>query len=107
MFPGNRSCGFSVWMQPSVIVGWASVGIWAADTSGSETILFFVYSTKLLPQLLVIVIALGFTGKERMLHHCNRVRRFCKYNLLDIFPVIWAIRLCATAAMGFQTILGG
>jgi hypothetical protein len=47
---------------------WPDIVIWAATYPWIGTILFFVYATSL-PQLLVIVITLGFTGKERMLHH--------------------------------------
>ncbi|KNY34567.1 MULTISPECIES: phosphatase PAP2 family protein [unclassified Agrobacterium] len=47
---------------------WTGIVLWAAAHPWIGTILFFVYATSL-PQLLVIVIALGFTGKERRLHH--------------------------------------
>ncbi|MES5046709.1 phosphatase PAP2 family protein [Rhizobium nepotum] len=47
---------------------WPDIVLWAATNPWIGTILFFVYATSL-PQLLVIVITLGFTGKERMLHH--------------------------------------
>lgn len=47
---------------------WMGIVTWAATHPWIGTILFFVYATSL-PQLLVIVITLGFTGKERMLHH--------------------------------------
>ena len=42
--------------------------IWAATYPWIGKILFAVYATSL-PQLLLIVITLGFTGKNRMLHH--------------------------------------
>ncbi|WP_332303503.1 phosphatase PAP2 family protein [Rhizobium sp. GR12] len=47
---------------------WPDIVLWATTNPWIGTILFFVYATSL-PQLLVIVITLGFTGKERMLHH--------------------------------------
>lgn len=47
---------------------WAGIVLWAATHPWVGTILFMVYATSL-PQLLVVVITLGFTGKERMLHH--------------------------------------
>ncbi|WP_281037367.1 MULTISPECIES: phosphatase PAP2 family protein [unclassified Rhizobium] len=47
---------------------WMGIVTWAATHPWIGTILFFVYATSL-PQLLVIVITLGFTGKARMLHH--------------------------------------
>lgn len=47
---------------------WAGIVLWAATHPWIGTILFFVYATSL-PQLLVIVLTLGFTGRERQLHH--------------------------------------
>lgn len=47
---------------------WEGIVQWAAVHPWIGTILFFVYATSL-PQLLVIVLTLGFTGRERQLHH--------------------------------------
>ncbi|WP_025593330.1 phosphatase PAP2 family protein [Agrobacterium tumefaciens] len=47
---------------------WRDVVIWAATQPWIGKTLFFVYATSL-PQLLLIVIMQGFTGKDRMLHH--------------------------------------
>lgn len=47
---------------------WAGIVLWAATHPWVGTILFFVYATSL-PQLLVIVLTLGFTGREEQLHH--------------------------------------
>ncbi|MFK3778341.1 phosphatase PAP2 family protein [Agrobacterium sp. NPDC089420] len=47
---------------------WTGIVLWAATHPWIGTILFFVYATSL-PQLLVIVLTLGFTGRERQLHH--------------------------------------
>ncbi|QCL93667.1 phosphatase PAP2 family protein [Agrobacterium tumefaciens] len=47
---------------------WAGIVRWAATHPWIGTVLFVVYATSL-PQLLVIVITLGFTGKEQRLHH--------------------------------------
>ncbi len=47
---------------------WEEIVIWAATRPWIGTILFFVYATSL-PQLLLIVLTLGFTGKNRLLHH--------------------------------------
>jgi hypothetical protein len=47
---------------------WRDVVIWAATDPWIGKTLFFVYGTSL-PQLLLIVIMLGFTGRDRMLHH--------------------------------------
>ncbi|WP_296070635.1 phosphatase PAP2 family protein [uncultured Agrobacterium sp.] len=48
--------------------GWEEIVIWAATRPWIGTILFFVYATSL-PQLLLLVLTLGFTGKNRLLHH--------------------------------------
>ncbi|MFB4373043.1 phosphatase PAP2 family protein [Agrobacterium tumefaciens] len=47
---------------------WPDVVIWAATYPWIGKILFMVYATSL-PQLLLIIITLGFTGKDRVLHH--------------------------------------
>ncbi|MCZ7463721.1 phosphatase PAP2 family protein [Rhizobium rhizogenes] len=47
---------------------WAGIVLWSATHPWIGTILFFVYATSL-PQLLAIVVTLGFTGRERALHH--------------------------------------
>lgn len=47
---------------------WPGVVTWAATYPWIGKLLFVVYATSL-PQLLLIVLALGFTGKYRMLHH--------------------------------------
>lgn len=47
---------------------WPDVVTWAATYPWIGTGLFVVYGTSLI-QLLLIVIMLGFTGKDRMLHH--------------------------------------
>ncbi|MEW9523229.1 phosphatase PAP2 family protein [Agrobacterium radiobacter] len=47
---------------------WTGVVLWAATHPWIGTGLFFVYASSL-PQLLVIVLTLGFTGNQRMLHH--------------------------------------
>ncbi len=47
---------------------WRDMVIWAAANPWIGETLFLVYGTSL-PQLLFIVIMLGFTGKDRMLHH--------------------------------------
>ncbi|MDZ7925720.1 MAG: phosphatase PAP2 family protein [Agrobacterium sp.] len=47
---------------------WPDIVIWAATYPWIGKTLFLVYTTSL-PQLLLIIIALGFTGKDRMLHH--------------------------------------
>lgn len=47
---------------------WAGIVVWAATYPWIGTVLFHVYSTSL-PQLLLIVLTLGFTGRERLLHH--------------------------------------
>ncbi len=46
---------------------WTGIVIWAATYPWIGKILFLVYATSL-PQLLAIIIILGFTGKDRMLH---------------------------------------
>lgn len=47
---------------------WPDIVIWAATYPWIGKMLFMVYATSL-PQLLLIIITLGFTGKDRMLHH--------------------------------------
>lgn len=47
---------------------WPDVVTWAATHPWVGKTLFAVYATSL-PQLLLIVITLAFTGKDRMLHH--------------------------------------
>jgi len=47
---------------------WTGIVLWAATHPWIGRILFFVYATSL-PQLLAIIIILGFTGKDRKLHH--------------------------------------
>lgn len=47
---------------------WKDVVIWAATYPWIGTALFFIYATSM-PQLLVTVLVLGFTGNDRMLHH--------------------------------------
>lgn len=47
---------------------WPDIVIWAATYPWIGKLLFMVYATSL-PQLLLIIITLGFTGKDRMLHH--------------------------------------
>ncbi|CUX48571.1 MULTISPECIES: phosphatase PAP2 family protein [Agrobacterium] len=47
---------------------WPDMVTWAATYPWLGKMLFLVYTTSL-PQLLLIIVALGFTGKDRMLHH--------------------------------------
>lgn len=47
---------------------WPDIVTWAATYPWVGKMLFLVYATSL-PQLLLIIVTLGFTGKDRMLHH--------------------------------------
>lgn len=47
---------------------WPDMVTWAATYPWVGKMLFLVYATSL-PQLLLIIVTLGFTGKDRMLHH--------------------------------------
>lgn len=58
LFRVDRALGYS----------WPDVVTWAATYPWLGKMLFLVYTTSL-PQLLLIIVTLGFTGKDRMLHH--------------------------------------
>lgn len=58
LFRLDRALGYS----------WPDMVTWAATYPWLGKMLFLVYTTSL-PQLLLIIIMLGFTGKDRMLHH--------------------------------------